>query len=148
MKTAFIIIAFLFPLISFSQGNWKTLLKVKDTSLVCEFRIYHEESTGSLDAAIDTGTVRLRHYWFQFEKNHRYGSNLLFNTEKTFNKLFGKNYKSKKRFNVYLVRGKIIGIVPPNKGMHFEGYVFEVYQCKFLKRESLEESPLLSSNPE
>ncbi|HEX2627902.1 MAG TPA: hypothetical protein VHM26_02795 [Chitinophagaceae bacterium] len=148
MKTAFVIIAFLFPSISFSQGNWKTLLKIKDTSLVCEFRIFNEDGTGSLDASIDTGEVRLPYYWLGFEKNHRYGSDIVFNTAKTFNKLFGKSYKSKKRLNVYLVRGKIIGVVPPDRGMPAEGYVFVVYQYKFLKRATFEEWPPITTNPE
>jgi hypothetical protein len=147
MKTAFIIIAFFFPLTIFSQGNWKTLLKIKDTSDMCEFRVFHEESTGSLDASIDTGQVRLPYYWVGVNSKDYNGSDLVFNTEKTFNKLFGKSYKSKKRSNVYLIRGKVIGIVPPNKARR-EGFVFVVYQSKFLRRASMDEGAPLTRDPE
>ncbi|MBL7724105.1 MAG: phosphodiester glycosidase family protein [Chitinophagaceae bacterium] len=134
-KVVLIIINFSFLIIicvnTLAQEKWKTIKPIKDTSFLSELLVYHAECTSCTDAEVDTGWIRLPDSLS--EKYPLYSKfNIDFVNEDFFKRLF-KTHKSKKFDDVYLVRGKVTGMMPPTKA---HGYipVFDVYQYKLIKR--------------
>ncbi len=115
------------------QGKWKTLKPIKDTSFICELRVFHAECTSCEDIEIDSGEIRSPDPLML--KLHTQPPTDLANGQ--WKKLFG-SYKSKKYGYAYLVRGKVQSITDlgsyTKAGTRYIP-VFEVYQYKFLKKE-------------
>lgn len=132
MKTAiFLFTAIILSSALFGQYRWKTIVPITDTTRICELRIQRWECTGCLHVTVMSGEIKVSRYWEGDSQFDGTGTALVL-PQAAYRVLFGTTWESSKVLNEYLVRGRIIGIVPPGSKGVGSGYIFDVYEYKLL----------------